>query len=136
MKTQILLLLSFLFFNLSIYGQEQEIKLVGFTFSPCDGDPFTDGYEPSIKNQWYDGDTLKIEFSTSANCCTTIIPTIEFKNDTLHLMFKEDEQWCSCRCCFQYIYKIVGLKGKKYKLYGQNQQFEQSTGAYNLPYSL
>lgn len=87
-------------------------KLVNFIPSECDKETEVYRLRTRIIDKWYNNDTLKIEVGTSATCCVDFVPSIEFKNDTLNLIFIETGEACECMCCYQFIYSIIGI-GKK-----------------------
>lgn len=102
-------------------AQETEIELIDFTPSECDES--VDGYR--IKNRivdtWYEDSILMVEVGARATCCVDFEPSIKATRDTLDLIFKETGDFCSCICCYQFVYHIQGYADKEpvFKLNGE-----------------
>ncbi|MBL4587160.1 MAG: hypothetical protein JKX84_08920 [Flavobacteriales bacterium] len=122
-------LLGLSLFSLSGFCQN-EVTLVNFTPSQCDEseDPYR--IQTRIVNQWYQGDTLLVEVGTVGTCCVDFVPSVQFSTDTLNLDFTETGTFCSCHCCYQFIYHIVGLKGKRFGITLNGEKIEQSEEKY------
>lgn len=102
----------FLLLN-TIHAQDQ-IQLVDFTPSTCDEKENPNRIQTRIVDQWYKGDTLMVEVGTVATCCVDFEPNLSYANTVLNLQFKETGNACSCYCCYQFIYKIIGLRDQKF----------------------
>jgi hypothetical protein len=125
MKNLILILL------ILIYSQAKgQVQLLNFTPSQCDQGENPERIKTRIVSQHFEGDIFKVEVGTIATCCVSFIPAVEFKNSVLHLRFRETGNACTCDCCYQFVYHIAGLKGKKFTIKLQDQKIEYSQEKY------
>lgn len=120
------ILLTF-FLHLNTIQAQDQIQLVDFSPSTCDDKEDPLRIKTRIVDQWYKGDTLMIEVGTVALCCVDFEPHISFNNKVLDLQFKETGIPCECDCCYQFIYKIMGLKDQKFTttLNGKSIQYSE-----------
>lgn len=104
--------------------------LVGFTPSNCDANEEVSRLKRRIVDQWYNNDTLIVEIASKATCCVDFQPSIRYDNQILELNFIETGDFCECICCYQFIYKIIGLKGQEFTIHLNDKPIQQSDDKY------
>jgi len=109
---------------------QDSVSLAGFTPSTCDANEEVSRLKRRIIDQWYSNDTLLVEIASTATCCVDFLPSIEYNNQILELNFTETGEFCECMCCYQFIYKIVGLKGQEFTIHLNDKPIQKSDDKY------
>jgi len=116
MKKRITIILLFI----SVLANSQnDVRLIDFHYSDCDNN--LPNNNNKILNQWFDGDTFKIEVSIVDDCCLDFKPFLSFEDQSLYISYKGGVG-CDCMCCYQFIYYVIGLKDKDFKVKFLGQQ--------------
>lgn len=126
----LLIFISTLTYHFSFDQANKSPILVGFSYSNCDKRTDVSRLRTRIVDQWYVKDTFFIEVGTKATCCVDFIPSIHYDNSILELKFDETGTSCECTCCYQFIYKIIGLKKRDFKIKLQDKIIEKSNEKY------
>ncbi|WP_103071626.1 hypothetical protein [Aquimarina sediminis] len=108
----------------------QKVRLTNFKSTNCDEE--TDAFyaKNRIISQPIKKDTLFIKIATTANCCTSFIPSIHFEKKILKLSYEEYGEYCNCICYYEFDYTITGIKEKEYSVYLNDKKIEYSAEKY------
>jgi hypothetical protein len=113
--------------SVSAIGQT---SLFEFRSSTCDQEEDPSRLRTQIIRRELTNNILTVEIASTATCCVDFLPKIEMKNGILFLDFEETGNPCECGCCYEFVYRVSGIKNKDVEIIFRKEKIETSTEKY------